>query len=380
MVKVVIGDMFTSDAQTFVNTVNCVGVMGKGIALQFKNAFPDIYEEYVRLCDAGEFKLGIPHLHKRAIRPWVLNFPTKDHWRSVSKLEDIIKGLEYLEKHYKEWEITSLAVPPLGCGQGQLEWRVVGPTLYRHLKKLDIPVQLFAPYGTPHEELQPTFLDGSSNGSKQSIPQSTDSLAPLSRVPAGWIALIKILAQVEHEPHHWAVGRTSFQKIAYFATELGIPTGLEYHKGSYGPFAGDLKGQIAKLANNGLIKEVRLGSMFAVQVGETFADACRAYEPELLKWGHQIDRITDLFVRMQTHQAELAATVHFAAQVVAERLKSKPTEIAVLSEVMKWKQKRRPALKDQEVSSTIRHLRVLGWLDVTTSSNLPLNDKALLDV
>ncbi|MDO9349856.1 MAG: macro domain-containing protein, partial [Deltaproteobacteria bacterium] len=158
MVKVLLGDLFESKAQTWVNTINCVGVMGKGVALEFKNRFPDMYEDYVTRCKRGEVKLGRPYLFKRLVPPWILNFPTKDHWRSVANLKSIIEGLKYLLSHYEEWGIQSLAVPPLGCGQGQLEWRIVGPTLYRLLSKMDIPVELYAPYGTPHEELQPEFL------------------------------------------------------------------------------------------------------------------------------------------------------------------------------------------------------------------------------
>tara|TARA_Y100000310_G_scaffold193641_1_gene193598 strand:+ start:5615 stop:6070 length:456 start_codon:yes stop_codon:yes gene_type:complete len=148
MVKVLIGDLFESQSQTLVNTVNCVGVMGKGIALGFKERFPDMYQEYVTRCNAGQVKLGQPYVFPKLIPPWILNFPTKDHWRSVARLQDIVLGLEYLEAHYQEWGIKSLAVPPLGCGEGQLEWRVVGPTLYRHLNRLDVPVELYAPYGT----------------------------------------------------------------------------------------------------------------------------------------------------------------------------------------------------------------------------------------
>ena len=155
MVKVLIGDLLSSTAQTLVNTVNCVGVMGKGIAAEFKRRFPDMHEDYVRRCDDGEVELGKPYLFCSANPPWILNFPTKDHWRSVSSLIDIVRGLEYLEQHYVKWGIRSLAVPPLGCGLGQLEWRVVGPTLYRHLERLDLVVELYAPFGTPHEELQP---------------------------------------------------------------------------------------------------------------------------------------------------------------------------------------------------------------------------------
>jgi len=147
------GDLFRSDAQTLVNTVNTVGVMGKGIALEFKKRFPEMYVDYVQRCQANQVRAGEPYLYRRHTPPWIINFPTKEHWRSVARLSDIVLGLEYLEAHCKEWEITSLAVPALGCGLGQLEWRVVGPTLYRHLSTLEIPVELFAPSEAPDEEL-----------------------------------------------------------------------------------------------------------------------------------------------------------------------------------------------------------------------------------
>ena len=105
MVKILIGDIFNSRAQTLVNTVNIVGVMGKGIALEFKNRFPEMFNDYKRRCDAKDVKLGRPYLYKTIDGPWILNFPTKDHWRSVSKLSDIIEGLQYLERNYRKWEI-----------------------------------------------------------------------------------------------------------------------------------------------------------------------------------------------------------------------------------------------------------------------------------
>ena len=121
VIKVLIDDLFESECQTLVNTVNPVGIMGKGIALEFKKRFPDMYEDYVKRCAEGKVKLGEPYLYKRLTPPWILNFPTKEHWRSVSKLSDIVRGLKYLEQHYQEWGLTSLAMPPLGCGHGQLE-------------------------------------------------------------------------------------------------------------------------------------------------------------------------------------------------------------------------------------------------------------------
>ena len=114
MIRVLIGDMFESEAQTLVNTVNCVGIMGKGIALEFKNRFPDMYDDYVKRCKTGKVQLGKPYVFHSLLPPWILNFPTKGHWRSVSRLSDIIAGLEYMEQHYREWGITSLACPALG--------------------------------------------------------------------------------------------------------------------------------------------------------------------------------------------------------------------------------------------------------------------------
>jgi O-acetyl-ADP-ribose deacetylase (regulator of RNase III)/uncharacterized protein YwgA len=375
MVRTLVGDLFESNAQTLVNTVNCVGVMGKGVALGFKKRFPEMYEDYVRRCKAGEVRLGRPYLYRSLVPPWILNFPTKDHWRSVARLQDIVRGLDYLEQHYKEWGITSLAVPPIGCGEGQLEWRVVGPTLYRYLSRLDTPVELYAPHGTPKEELESTFLAQSPEATTVTgVPRES------SRINPAWVALVEIVARIERETYHWPVGRTTFQKIAYFATESGIPTGLTYSMGSYGPFASDLKRVITRLVNHGLIREERLGRMFTVKPGSTYEDARRAYKEQLDQWNSIIESITDLFLRMRTPQAEVAATVHFAARSLPGGSQAKPTEMDVFKEVKQWKQKRRPALKDEDVAQAIRNLNLLGWLDVRPSLDLPVPKEERLDV
>ncbi len=145
MIEIVKGNLFNSKAQTLVNTVNCVGVMGKGIALEFKKRYPDVFHEYKILCDKKELVLGKPKLIKNLLPPWVLLFPTKNHWRSSSKISDIEDGLIYLEKHYKEWGITSIAVPPLGCGLGNLNWKDVKPLMLSYFSHFDIPVEIYEP-------------------------------------------------------------------------------------------------------------------------------------------------------------------------------------------------------------------------------------------
>jgi O-acetyl-ADP-ribose deacetylase (regulator of RNase III) len=145
MVRVLTGNLFDSEAQTLVNAVNCVGVMDKGIALAFKRRYPAMFADYVARCKDGRMRLGEPYLYRDSASPYILNFPTKNHWRSATKLDDIVVGLAYLEAHYRAWGITSLAVPALGCGAGQLAWDAVGPVLQVALGRLDIPVELYAP-------------------------------------------------------------------------------------------------------------------------------------------------------------------------------------------------------------------------------------------
>lgn len=368
-----IGDLFASKAQTLVNTVNCVGVMGKGVALGFKQRFPEMYEDYVIRCRRGQVKLGRPYVYKRLVEPWILNFPTKDHWRAVSRLSDIAAGLEYLTGHYREWGITSLAVPPLGCGNGQLDWNVVGPTLYRYLDKLDIPVEMYAPRETPPEQLTTEFL-GRRRGSGVGDPQPAGA-----RLPPEAIALVGVVSRVAREPHHWPVGRTTFQKIAYFLTEAGIPTGLHYQRGSYGPFSPEIKRLIGRLMNHNVVSEQRRGQMFEINPGSTYPDARTLYMDKLKAWAPAIERVADLFLRLpRTHDAEIAATVHFAAKGLQEASERRPSEREVLEEVRRWKVRRRPPLDDREVAEAIRHLNLLGWVDLEASPDLPVEDDELL--
>ena len=140
------GDLLESDAQALVNTVNCVGVMGKGIAAQFKKRFPEMFEDYLARCEAGEVRPGEPYLYQATLMPpWVVNFPTKQHWRGRSRFEWVRQGVERLEHQLPEWGVESIAVPPLGCGHGGLDWREVGPFLTETFERWAVRVELYAP-------------------------------------------------------------------------------------------------------------------------------------------------------------------------------------------------------------------------------------------
>jgi uncharacterized protein YwgA len=234
---------------------------------------------------------------------------------------------------------------------------------------MDIEIELFAPYGTPHEELTPAFLDET----KQL------EVTPPPRIQPAWIAVVEILRLVEKEPYHWPIGRIIFQKIVYFATQSGIPTGLRFQRGSFGPHSPELTKLITVLVNNGIVREEREGNRLAIYVGSTYCDAMKVYEEQVGAWKPAIEKIADLFMRMNKDQAEIAATVHFAADEFKHQGK-KPTEMDILRSVEQWKQKRRPPLSEKDIALTIRNLNILSWINAAFSEDLPVSEEEILNV
>lgn len=373
--KILIGDILKSNAQTLVNTVNCVGIMGKGIAAEFKNRFPDMFKDYGQRCERQEVRLGQPYLYKPLFGQQIVNFPTKEHWKSISKLRDIERGLDYLLEHYKQWGIASIAVPPLGCGNGQLEWRVVGPLIYRYAKQMDIPVEIYAPYRTGSAELTEAFLEADG----ATTPTRIGRVSPRAFNPA-WLGLIEIVRRIQQQPYHRPVGRVVFQKIAYVATREGLPTGFTYRRSSFGPFSSELKLAETQLINSNLMQEERLGRMFAVRVGPAFEEMRRRYESFLNEYVGVIKKTTDLFMRVDTTQAEILATVLFTATQLKGNKETPISEMDVLDAVMRWKQKKRPPLSKTTIASAIRNLGILGWLDVEPDDKLPIPEEDMVRV
>src|SRR5262249_3671645 len=149
------------------------------------------------------------------------------------------------------------------------------------------------------------------------------------------------------------IGHTTFQKIAYVSTEEGLPTGLVYQRGSYGPFSRELKKLETRLANNGLIVEERLGRMMRVRTRPTYIYEQLAYGKDLARWNPILERVADLFMRMDTQQAELTSTVLFAAHQLAETRTDEVSEKDVLYAAFEWKHRRKPPLEFEDVSYAI---------------------------
>ena len=170
MVTFVKGDIFKSPAQVLTNTVNCVGVMGKGVALEFKNRYPQMFGDYKSKCDHGKVKPGQPYLWEDDSAQ-VLNFPTKRNWRDNSLLKDVEDGLKYLAGSYEQMGIQSIAMPALGCGLGGLKWSEVQPLIVKHLGALpDLDVYVYEPQGA-------TAIRSDADGRESDAPASDEKIS-----------------------------------------------------------------------------------------------------------------------------------------------------------------------------------------------------------
>jgi len=367
MMKVLIGNMFESSSKSLVNTVNCVGVMGKGVAQEFKKRFPAMFKDYEQRCQFGKVEPGVPYLYSDMLGASIINFPTKKHWRSPSRLEDVIKGLDIFTEMYKEWGIESIAFPPLGCGNGGLEWTGVGPIMYQKLIQLDIDIEIYAPYGTPKQQLSIDFLTQEKNIDAFVKGKKSKKLNP------SWIALLEVLDELGRQPYANPVGRTIFQKICYVLTEQGVDTGFKFSQGSYGPFSQEVQEALSVFANMNLIQEKQLGRMTALIVSKELEEITKKYQTELNPLRKKVSKTIDLFSRIKnTEQAEEVTTVLFAArQLKKQKSAGEVSEQDLYDFIVKWKKAWVEPEKQKAVASAIRNLEMLGWVKLKYSDSLP---------
>jgi O-acetyl-ADP-ribose deacetylase (regulator of RNase III)/uncharacterized protein YwgA len=366
MFKALIGDLFESNAETKVNTVNCVGIMGKGVAQEFKRRYPAMFEDYAQRCERKQVRLGEPFLYKDKTGYLIVNFPTKDHWRSPSRLSDIEKGLDFFAQHYSQWGIKSIAFPPLGCGNGGLNWTEVGPLIHKKLHDLNLEVEVYAPYGTPPYQLKDEFLEGAVQLELDDKGRQREKFNP------EWVVLMEVLRELEKQPYASRVGRTIFQKICYVLTEMGVQTGFDFNKGSYGPFAVEVKLALHEFANRNWIQEEHLAPMIALRVSPQYEKERKNYEDVLKKHQKKISKTVDLFSRIKsTEQAEEVFTVLFASRQLKKAQPHRDVaEQDLYVYILDWKKGWQTVKKKQAVASTIRNLVMLGWMHLKFSESL----------
>ena len=352
--KIKIGDIFESKATTLVNTVNCVGVMGKGIALEFKNRYPMMFKEYTSLCEQGLVRPGVPYYYSDLYGTSVLNFPTKDHWRSPSKLSYIVSGLKWFRDNYEDCGITSIAFQPLGCGNGGLAWELVGPIMYTMLKDLPIEIEIYAPFGTKQEQLTVAFLENNVIHSPREVIGNKHV-----KFNKYWLLILYVVQKLNRDMYSLSVGRTIVQKVCYVLTREGIPTGFNFVEGSYGPYAREVDVAITVLSNANYMTERKLGRsrMIETVVSPNFKLPDDQFTEEEIG---RANRAFDLLSRVKsTDQAEMIATVLFTYDEYSQ--KEKPTEQQIFDHVLEWKP-RWKGNKERIIKSTICDLSALGWM------------------
>jgi O-acetyl-ADP-ribose deacetylase (regulator of RNase III)/uncharacterized protein YwgA len=366
MFKALIGDLFATKAQTRVNTVNCVGIMGKGVAQEFKKRYPAMFEDYAERCERKQVRPGEPYLFRDRSGVLIVNFPTKDHWRSPSRLADIERGLDYFAQHYAEWGVKSVAFPPLGCGNGGLSWEEVGPLMYSKLRHLNIEIEVYAPYGTPKSQLEEEFLGGPAQLELEGKGRKHEKMNP------EWVVLMEVLRELERQPYANPVGRTIFQKICYVVTEMGVETGFRFDKGSYGPFADEVKLALHDFANRNWLLEEPKGQMIALRVGPQYEKERAKYEEVLKRHERKIAKTVDLFSRIKnTEQAEEVLTVLFASRQLKQTNPGREVAEKDLFEfILNWKKAWRTEEKQKAVANAIRNLVMLGWMRLQFSESL----------
>lgn len=301
MITYTTGDILAADAEALVNSVNCVGVMGRGIALQFKKAYPQNFKAYKAACDRGEVQPGRMFVFDTGLlgNPrYIINFPTKRHWRGKSRMQDIETGLQALTEEITRRGIRSVALPPLGSGLGGLHWPDVRLRIERELCRLaDIQILVFEPAGSPD-----------SVGMAQSRPVPT--------MTPGRAALVGLMHRYLDALLDPFVTLLEVHKLLYFMQEAGEPLRLQYAAGHYGPYAENLRhvlhaieGQlVAGYADGGDMPDKQLQLVpGAIEDAERIlaeADATRA----------RFARVQDLVQGFETSFGlELLSTVHWVA-------------------------------------------------------------------
>lgn len=338
------GNLLEADAEALVNSVNCEGFMGKGIALQFKKAFPENFKAYARACRKGEVQPGRMFVFATGsmMNPkYIINFPTKRTWRAKSRIEDIEAGLVALVDELRRLKVSSVALPPLGCGLGGLDWRKVRPLIERAFASVpDIRVLLFEPVGAPHAKAMPV---------RTARPKLTLARALFLRLMQQYSEMAYRLTLLE------------VQKLAYFLQEAGQPLRLKYVRHHYGPYAHNLNKVLEKLEGH-YIRGYGDSQKPDVEI-ELLPGAAEEAEQFLARntaAAAQLQRVADLIEGFETpYGMELLSSVHWVA--VHEPSPPQTADEAVAA-VHCWNERKRAMFKPEHIRVTWRRLQEQGWL------------------
>ncbi len=344
MIKLTQGDILKADAEALVNTVNCVGIMGRGVALQFKKAFPENFKAYEVACKVNQVQPGkmfVYDLNCLYSPRFIINFPTKRHWKSKSRIEDIQSGLTDLITVVQQQQIRSIAIPALGCGLGGLNWEDVKPLIIEAFQALpEVKVLLFEPAGAPQAEVMVR---------QDTVPSMTVGRAALLGLMRRYLAAVM-------DP---TVTLLEIHKLMYFMQEAGEPLRLNYQKAPYGPYAENLRHVLNHIEGHFISgygdaedrpdKPLEL-KLHASEQAELFLTAHAATQ-------QRFNRVANLIKGFETtFGMELLSTVHW----VATREQAATPEAAV-TKIHAWNPRKR-MFEPRHVCLAWKRLDEAGWL------------------
>ena len=344
MIEYKTGDIFAENAEALVNSVNCVGVMGRGIALQFKKRFPDNFDAYAKACRRNEVVPGRMFVHEtgRLTNPrYVINFPTKRHWRGKSRIGDIEAGLECLVEVIRERSIQSIALPPLGTDLGGLNWEDVATCIEVALQELDnTRVVVFTPGSAP-ADARPNL--------STNVPKMTAGRAAL-------VILMRRYLDGLLDPY---VTLLEVHKLMYFLQVAGESLRLKYEKGTYGPYAANLRhvliaveGHLVSGYSDGIDNPDKLLELVPGATEDAFSFI--EDKPETTEHLNRVAKLVEGFE--SSFGLELLATVHWVAKEHPNA-----TVEQIIEETYAWGS-RKQCFSKRQIELAFRVLTEHGWI------------------
>ena len=340
------GDMFDEDVEAIVNSVNCVGVMGRGIALQFKIRYPENFRAYYEACKRNEVRPGRMFVYELGTitNPrYIINFPTKRHWRGNSRMEDIESGLHALVGEIRSRNIRSIAIPPLGSNLGGLDWTDVRPRIEAALAGLnDLTILLFEPGGGPRDDR----------------PNRSTSIPRMTRGRAALVGLMDRYLRGLLDPF---ITLLEVHKLMYFIQEAGEPLRLKFQKAHYGPYAENMRHVLREIEGH-LVSGYRDGGDAPDKELELVPGAIKdanAFLEKYPKTSSRLARVSELVEGFESSFGlELLSTVHWVA---TERQCN--TDEEIIAYTYAWSPNKRQ-FSERQIKLALQTLRQKGWLQI----------------
>jgi O-acetyl-ADP-ribose deacetylase (regulator of RNase III) len=348
MIEFATGNLLEAPVEALVNTVNTAGVMGRGIALQFKQAYPAMFRAYETACKSDQVKLGqiyVFDLGGLVGGPrWIINFPTKGHWRAASRLKDIEAGLQDLVATIKRLGIRSIAIPPLGCGNGGLDWNDVRPLIEAAIQGLpDVRVLVYPPGRAPEAEAMPNRTER---------PNMT----------MGRAALILLMDRYLKGLLDPFVSLLEIHKLMYFMQEAGQPLQLNYEAKPFGPYAPNLRQVLIRLETHYTqgYGDGKDKPNTPIHLLPGAVEEARAFLRDDSEARAGIDRVAELIEGFEDpFGLELLSSLHW---VVRENPEARENPEFAISAVQAWSPRKKQQLKREHLLRAWERLKEQGWI------------------